>query len=648
MSEATQSMVTLRIDGRTVRAPEGAYVLDVARKAGIEIPTLCNHPDLEPVGACRLCMVEVTHPDWKGWSGLMTACLYPVKDGIEVSTKSDRVIASRRGILSLLVARCPHSDTIKALADQYGARADGLTTDPNADNCILCGLCTRVCETYATGAITTVGRGAVKRVSSFGDQPPGECIGCGACVNVCPTGEVKGQRTASEYQVWSRAFPTAICTVDTAACIGCGSCEEACPFSVARVALRAGGVQTAVIPEEHCRGCGACVGACPTGAITQHGLEASLLCKAEPGQTRVFACTRSNLGRSEAARVVEMPCAGRVSVPMILHAVASGSPGVLVLGRHQRTCRFDGAEDPVRQRVTATRDVLDLIGLDPERVRFEEPAPGPDGPNSSVTQFQASLDALGNSSLRLDVAVDHEGLDTSLALVAAMSKHLDTSANGTSFLRKHHLPTAGQGPALLAGSIPVLHVLGKDLFSPLRLADTLRAAIDVLSHLGIPNVGIHIGTKTAAFGLERGADVTLIDDLLRSRGSTLPRPPAGTKVAFDGTANHHDILQALGYEPMDIGTDPLPDRFRLSPEERKLALARLVAAERAGAAALLVSDPRALARWAMVTRFGAWRASRVPPFLGVQLAHHAIHGIALGPSTPPPARTAPCNVEVAS
>lgn len=648
MSEATQPLVTLRIDGRTVRAPEGAYVLDVARKAGIEIPTLCNHPDLEPVGACRLCMVEVTHPDWKGWSGLMTACLYPVKDGIEVSTKSDKVIASRRGILSLLVARCPHSDTIKALADQYGARADGLTTDPNADNCILCGLCTRVCESYATGAITTVGRGAVKRVSSFADQPPGECVGCGACVNVCPTGEIKGERTASDYQIWSRAFPTAVCTVDATACIGCGSCEEACPFSVARVALRAGGVQTAVIPDEHCRGCGACVGACPTGAITQRGLEAPVVCKAEPEQTRVFACTRSDVGRSETAKVVEMPCAGRVSVPMILHALASGSPGVLVLGRHQRTCRFDGAEDPVRERVNATRDVLDLVGLDPERVRFEEPAPGPDGPKDCVTEFQARVAALGDSTLRLGVPVDHEGLDTSLALVAAMSKRPGAHANGTSFLRKHRLPATGQGPALLAGSIPVLHVLGKDLFSPLRLADALRAAIDVLEHLGIPNVGVHMGTSTAGFGLERGADVTLVDDLLRTRGSTLPRPPAGTKVACDGTTAQRDLLQALGYEPVEVGADPLPDRFRLSPEERKVALARLLAAERAGASALLVSDPRALARWAMVTRYGAWRASRVLPFLGVQLAHHAIHGMALEPSVHAPARTAPCNVEVAS
>ena len=256
MTASSQPMVTFRIDGRTVQAPEGTFVLDVARDAGIDIPTLCNHPDLEPVGACRVCMVEVTHPDWNGWSGLMTSCLYPVKEGIEVSTRGERVKSARRGVLSLLAARCPNSKTIRALADEYGARADGLTTDPDADSCILCGLCTRVCETYATGAITTAGRGALKRVATFAEAAPADCVGCGACVSVCPTGELTAQRTGTGYRIWNRTFPTAICQVDEDRCVGCGSCEEACPFSVARIALRAGAEPVAVIPTEHCRGCG--------------------------------------------------------------------------------------------------------------------------------------------------------------------------------------------------------------------------------------------------------------------------------------------------------------------------------------------------------------------------------------------------------
>lgn len=565
----------------------------------------------------------------------MTACLYPVKDGIEVYTRSDKVLAARRGILSLLLARCPNSDIIRSLAEQAGARIDGLTTDPNADNCILCGLCTRICETYATGAITTVSRGAVKRVSSFANQPPEECIGCGACVIVCPTGEIQGQRTPTDYQVWERSFPTAICTVNTAACIGCGSCEEACPFSVARVALRAGGDQMAVIPEEHCRGCGVCVGACPTGAITQRGLESNVVGQPKPTIPSVFACARSNLTSSESAHLFEMPCVGRISTPLLLHAMASGAPGVLVLGRHQSTCRLNGSEDSAQARVRAARDALDLLGLDPRRIQFEEPAPGPDGPRASVARFQSMLASLEKPESLSLPPLEHEGLDTSLALINKMSRSAVETDGGARFLEKHGLPTPSlHGPVLLAGCIPILHTLGKELFAPLSLVDALRQALDVLEHLGIIGTGIRIGAPKSAFALEKCGDVTLLDDVLRGRGRDLPRPAQGMKVAFDGTEANRILIEALGYEPVDIGSDPLPDHFSLTAQDRKRAVGTLAEAERAGAHALLVANPRALARWAMMTRAGSWRSHRVQPILGVQLAYHAVHGLSLAPTHP--------------
>lgn len=261
--------VTLTIDGRDVQARTGTYVLHAAQSMGIEIPTLCDHPDLEPVAACRVCMVEVTHPDWNGWSGLMTACIYPVAQGIQVSTRSERVMQARRGVLSLLAARCPWSDRIQKLAGSYGVQGDRLHVDPDSDTCILCGQCVRVCETYATGAIATCNRGSTKRVGTFNDAPPTECVACGACALICPTGNIRTFRTAGGYRIWKRTFATATCTVRANMCTGCGACEEACPFSVARVALQAGGRRQAFIPPEHCRGCGACVGACPSGAIDQ-------------------------------------------------------------------------------------------------------------------------------------------------------------------------------------------------------------------------------------------------------------------------------------------------------------------------------------------------------------------------------------------
>ena len=637
----TAPEVTFRLDGRTLRAPEGTFVLDVARKAGIDIPTLCNHPDLEPVGACRVCMVEVTHPDWKGWSGLMTACLYPVKEGIEVSTRSDRVKAARRGVLSLLVARCPSSKVIRDLAEQYGARADGLTSDPNADSCILCGLCTRVCETYATGAITTAGRGAVKRVATFADRPPNDCVGCGACVSVCPTSEVKAERTETDYRIWDRSFPTAVCVVDESRCVGCGSCEEACPFSVARVAFRAAGQSVAVIPAEFCRGCGACVGACPSGAIQQESVARPYRARPSADTSpvkpmEVIACGRSNLARmdDDSVRVTELPCAGRVTVPLLLSSIASGAQGVLVLGRHQKTCRFDGAEDPVRDRVEVARRLIALAGLEPNRIQFDEPAPGPEGPSDAVKTFQSSLAALPRTPLNGVVELEHEGVDTLLALMQQITANEALHADGAPFLRRHDLPAPRPNqPVLTAGSVPLLHTLGAPLFAPVDLADALVGSIAVLSHLGVQGVGIEIGRPTV--GVTRySLDATdthgsvVMDTLLRERGALLPRPPTKCKVAVDGTAAQRSLIDALGYEAVDVGPDPLPSRFAFSADERELAARRLLAAERAGASVMLVNDPMALARWATLTRRGAWRTSRVLPILGVRLAYLALLGVA--------------------
>jgi NADH dehydrogenase/NADH:ubiquinone oxidoreductase subunit G len=263
--------VTLTIDGRPVNSPRGRYVLQAARSAGIEIPTLCDHSALDPIGACRLCMVEITHPNWGGWSGLMIACLYPVSEGIQVQTRSPRVLDARRGVLALLAARCPASSRIQRLARQYGASpsALGLAVDPAADTCILCGLCTRVCAAYATAAIATTGRGSRKRVATFADAAPEDCVGCGACAMVCPTDNIVARRSGGRYAIWERTFIAAPAEVDPARCIGCGICEEACPFSVARVAVRVGGVREATITRDHCWGCGVCVAACPSAAISQ-------------------------------------------------------------------------------------------------------------------------------------------------------------------------------------------------------------------------------------------------------------------------------------------------------------------------------------------------------------------------------------------
>ena len=653
VSQRPGSMVGLTIDGRQLQAAEGSYVLQAARNAGIDIPTLCAHPDLEPAGACRLCMVEVTHPSWNGWKGLMAACMYPITAGIEVSTRSPTVLRVRRGVLGLLAARCPNSKAIADLAKKHGAGTDGLAIDPNADNCIVCGLCTRVCETYATSAIATTWRGARKSVSTFADAPADDCVGCGACVSVCPTGQLTDHRLGGDYAIWGKTFPPALCAVDETKCMACGACEEACPFSVARVALRRDGTLAAHISADHCRGCGACVGACPSAAIHP---ASDRVDQASSAPNIVIACSRSNLRNATEpdTHVVEVPCAGWVTHADLLAPFARKARGVAVFGRHESTCRFDGAEAPARDRVAQVREVLELVGMQPDRLIFDEPAPGPSGPLMSVRAFRDRLDALGPTPLR-DAAPDdllaRKGLDGVLALLEWMSLREELELAPSRWLQSHGLPSPTPGgPVLLAGATPFLSILANALVRPIRLTDPLHAGVQVLRFFGHAQPGVQLGPWSGAlrpaaladgasvFALcryhnealaKRGVHVTSLDDLLIARGHELPRPPSRSAVACDGSPLQVQLLDTLGYRAVNVGPDPLPDTFTFSPVLRKLAGDRLRHAEAEGAVAILAAGPKSLARWAMLCRKGTWRSSRVLPVLGVQLARLQILRIEL-------------------
>jgi len=641
-------MVSFVIDGREKEAPKGQYILQAAQGMGITIPTLCHHPDLEPAGACRLCMVEVTHPDWGGWSGLMTACLYPVAAGIQVSTSSPRVLRARRRLLSLLAARCPGSALIQGLAQKYGAGVERLSQDPDADNCILCGLCTRVCEAFATSAIITYNRGASKSVGSFFEVPPVDCVGCGACELVCPTGHIESARTAEGYHIWGRSFPTAHCTVWPKRCVGCGACEDACPFDVARVSIFAGGARVARIPAEHCRGCGACVGACPTGAILQPQLSID-----EPGtgpdqeadhRTLVIACSRANLSScqdlQEKVRLMELPCIGRVTVPLLLRALASGARGVLVLGRHQQTCRMNGAEDPARECCRRAAALARMIGLGPQSVRFVEADPGPRGGLDTVAR---TLESMGDAVVpALSLTDRGEGLDSGLALLEQLSSSGELHPDATTWQDLHGLPTPPDGGvALCVDPLPQIQLLASDILRPLDPARVATAGLDLLAALDQGPGGVHVGhgadldqagvlaRASRIYHLDpamaealagEGLEAASVDDLLRSEGGRLPRPGTPLVVACHGE-DQLSLVQALGHRPMDVGPDPLAGVVGIacSPGYRTQAEQHLARAEDQGAQALLVSSPQALARWALMTRQGTWRSSRILPKMGIQL-----------------------------
>ena len=175
-------MVTLTIDGVKVQAEEGTTLLEVAKFYGIDIPTLCYNDELTAYGACRLCTVEV---DDGRRTRFVASCLYPVKDGIRVKTHSEKVIKGRKMILELLIAKCPNSKTLQDLASQMGL--EKIRFKMENEDCILCGLCVRMCaEQMGSGAIGFVGRGQKREVATPFRMVSEICRNCGACMYICP------------------------------------------------------------------------------------------------------------------------------------------------------------------------------------------------------------------------------------------------------------------------------------------------------------------------------------------------------------------------------------------------------------------------------------------------------------------------------
>jgi bidirectional [NiFe] hydrogenase diaphorase subunit len=197
-------MIDITIDGKKMQVAEGATILEAARMFGIEIPTLCYHPVLSAHGSCRLCSVEILQ---RGWSRIVVSCLYPAAEGLEVKTGSERVLRLRRSIIELLLARCPDSERIQDLAAELGVGRPRFA--PDDKECILCGLCVRVChETSEKKLLNFVDRGFEKDVAAPFYETPAECIECGGCAYVCPTGAISMVEGKPEF-LWQRKKKTA-------------------------------------------------------------------------------------------------------------------------------------------------------------------------------------------------------------------------------------------------------------------------------------------------------------------------------------------------------------------------------------------------------------------------------------------------------
>ena len=149
------SEIHLQIDGQAVTASEGMTLLEAARSAGIEIPTLCYHEKLEPYGGCRLCIVEVEE---RGRTKLVVSCVFPAASGLVVHTRSEKIDRIRRMILELQLAHAPDAFELQKLAKEYGA--DPHRFEKEASFCIHCGLCVRYCaEVKQEFAVGFVDRG---------------------------------------------------------------------------------------------------------------------------------------------------------------------------------------------------------------------------------------------------------------------------------------------------------------------------------------------------------------------------------------------------------------------------------------------------------------------------------------------------------
>ena len=202
-------MVNIKINGMPLSVPQGSTILEAARYAGIEIPTLCYMKEINEIGACRICVVEV-----KGARSLVTACVYPVNEGVEVFTNTPKIQKARKTTLELILSThdksclsCVRSGSceLQKLCNDYGVdnvhlyegstphyEKDETTLHLVRDNnkCILCRRCVAACEQQKVAVIGPNGRGFDTHIACAFEKQLGDvaCVSCGQCIVNCPTG----------------------------------------------------------------------------------------------------------------------------------------------------------------------------------------------------------------------------------------------------------------------------------------------------------------------------------------------------------------------------------------------------------------------------------------------------------------------------
>ena len=239
--------INVKINGRAVSAPAGSTVLEAARIAGIKIPTLCFLKEINEIGACRICVVEV-----KGARTLVASCVHPISEGMEIWTNTPKVIESRRRTLQLILSNherkclsCVRSGNceLQQLCNELGVtdetHFEGDKTPTEIDysavhmirdnsKCILCRRCAAVCDKIqGVGVIGANNRGFATTIGSAFEMGLGEtsCVSCGQCIAVCPTGALT-EKDYTDQVMEAIADPTKHVVVQTAPAVRAALGEE--------------------------------------------------------------------------------------------------------------------------------------------------------------------------------------------------------------------------------------------------------------------------------------------------------------------------------------------------------------------------------------------------------------------------------------
>ena len=241
-----ENLVTLTIDGQKVTVPEETTILNAAKKVGIDIPTLCYLKEINEVGDCRMCIVEV-----EGRRGFATSCIQTVEEGMVVHTHTPNVLEARRVILDLIISNhakdcltCTRSGNceLQALATKFNVlnvEFPGEMSEHKIDNvspsivrdfnkCILCRRCVAACKNVqGIGAIDCINRGFESCISTVGDKSLNDvnCTNCGQCIEACPTGALHEKETIND--VWVKLKdPDSYVVVQTAPAVRVALGEE--------------------------------------------------------------------------------------------------------------------------------------------------------------------------------------------------------------------------------------------------------------------------------------------------------------------------------------------------------------------------------------------------------------------------------------